>query len=276
MQDVLEALAANKITVEEARRRLAMAGLAAVDDWALLDAEREARTGLPEVVLAEGKSAKALAKIVAGLLERRTEVLVSRLKQDHLEASGLLASHGDLLEYDEEAGFARFSREQQEAEAGGSLDRGRVAVVTAGTADRAVAKEAVLTLRAIGTHARLWVDRGIAAPARLGPTLQEVLEWDPDVVIVAAGREGTLATIVSGLVPVPVIGLPVSTGYGHAGAGEAALSAMLQSCSPLAVVNIDAGVQAGFVAARVAMRAAAKAPQQVSTPSVPGSVPPLR
>lgn len=114
----------------------------------------------------------------------------------------------------------------------------------------------------------------MAAPARLAPTLREVLAFDPDVVIVAAGREGTLATVVSASIPVPVVGLPVSSGYGHAGRGEAALAAMLQSCSPLAVVNIDAGVTAGLVAARFARRAgragAAGGVPQGSTGARPG------
>lgn len=256
MDDVLEALARGRITVEEARDRLAEAGLLAVDDVALLDTQRDARTGLPEVVLAEGKHPSALAQIVLSLVEQRS-VLVSRLDGPTLAATGLMDVEGLVVAYDEEARFARITRDHRPLgdegeEPGAAL--GRVAVVTAGTADRAVAREAVLTLEALGVEARLWSDRGVAAPARLAPTLREVLDWGPDAVVVAAGREGTLATLVAGLVPVPVIGLPVSTGYGHGGRGEAALATMLQSCTPLAVVNIDAGVTAGLMAGRISVR----------------------
>ncbi len=246
--DLLEALASGRITVDEARRRLAAQGLHAVEDLAVLDLERDARTGVPEVVLAEGKSAQAIEQIVQTALRERGEVLVSRLDADTLEASGLQTLEGVHMEYDAQARFARFSK----GENAPLEPTARAAVLTAGTADRPVAQEACLTLEALGVSHRLWTDRGVAAPARLGPALRELLEWDPDVLVVAAGREGTLATLVASLVPVPVVGLPVSTGYGKGGKGEAALLAMLQSCSPLSVVNIDAGVTAGLVAARIA------------------------
>lgn len=249
MDDLLEALASGRITVDEARRRLAAQGLHAVEDLALLDLERDARTGLPEIVLAEGKSAEELAKIVLVALEQRGEVLVSRLDPQQLEASGLHDLEHAHLEYDAQARFARFHQGPQEP----VPPMARAAVLTAGTADRPVAQEACLTLQALGVAHRIWTDRGVAAPARLAPALRELLAWGPDVLIVAAGREGTLATLVASLVPVPVVGLPVSTGYGKGGAGEAALLSMLQSCSPLSVVNIDAGVTAGLVAARIAL-----------------------
>lgn len=248
MDDLLEALAQGRITVDEARRRLAAEGLHAVEDLAVLDLERDARTGVPEVVLAEGKSPTALARIVAAALDKRGEVLVSRLEPRMLEESGLRGLDGPKLDYDAEARFARIHMDRP----GPTETIGRVALLTAGTADRAVAMEACLTLQALGVAHRLWCDRGVAAPARLAPALREILDWDPDVLIVAAGREGTLATLVASLVPVPVVGLPVSTGYGKGGQGEAALLAMLQSCSSLSVVNIDAGVTAGLVAARIA------------------------
>ena len=95
-------------------------------------------------------------------------------------------------------------------------------------------------------------DVGVAGIHRLIPALHKLKSMKPGSIVVAAGREGTLPTIVSGLVDVPVIGLPVSTGYGAGGGGKAALLAMLQSCSTLAVVNIDAGFVAGAYAARIA------------------------
>jgi NCAIR mutase (PurE)-related protein len=136
-----------------------------------------------------------------------------------------------------------------------SLDAS-VGVVTAGTSDAMPAGEAAAVLGEMGTAVRRFSDVGVAGLARLLDTLPDIRECD--VLVVAAGREGALPTVLAGLVDAPLIGLPVSNGYGHAGAGEAALSGMLQSCTPLSVVNVDAGFTAGAQAGLVA-RAIAQA-----------------
>lgn len=151
VDDVLEALAQGRITVEEARARLADNGLRAVEDLALLDAHRDSRTGLPEVVLAEGKSAKQLHRIVGALLDARDPVLVSRLDPAVREASQL-DSLGRVV-FDEEARFAFVTRSEKDPVA--EQDAPRVAVVTGGTADRPVAREAECTLAALGIATRL-------------------------------------------------------------------------------------------------------------------------
>ena len=127
---------------------------------------------------------------------------------------------------------------------------GGVGIITAGTADIPVAEE-------VGCDVDLIYDAGAAGIHRLFPDLGNLIEKGVDAIVVAAGRDGTLPTVVSGLVPVPVIGLPVSVGYGAGGKGEAALLSMLQSCSVLTVVNIDAGFVAGAFAARIANLTAA-------------------
>jgi NCAIR mutase (PurE)-related protein len=127
---------------------------------------------------------------------------------------------------------------------------GIVGIITAGTSDIRVAEEARVVAEEMGCRVLTAYDVGAAGIHRLFPALQDLLE--AKVLVVAAGREGTLPAIVAGLVDRPVIGVPVSTGYGYMGKGEAALASMLQSCSVIAVVNIDAGFTAGALAARIA------------------------
>src|SRR5205085_7442427 len=135
---------------------------------------------------------------------------------------------------------------------------GRVGLLTAGTSDLDAADEARMVIEACGMEARLEADLGVAGLHRLLGPLAEVLAWDPDVLVVAAGMDGVLPGVVAGLVDRPVVGLPVSTGYGAGGEGEAALLTMLQSCSTgLSVVNIDNGVGAAAAAAPIARRAGA-------------------
>ncbi|MDP9487439.1 MAG: nickel pincer cofactor biosynthesis protein LarB, partial [Actinomycetota bacterium] len=134
---------------------------------------------------------------------------------------------------------------------------GRLYAIGAGTSDLPVLEEAVAVAREMGVAVRTTHDVGVAGLHRLRGPLEELRAFDPDCVIVAAGMEGALPTLVSGLVAVPVIGLPTSVGYGLGGDGTAAILGMLQSCSPgLSVVNVDNGVGAGATAALIANRAA--------------------
>ena len=125
-----------------------------------------------------------------------------------------------------------------------------VGIITAGTSDIRVAEEARIIAEEMGCEVRTAYDVGAAGIHRLFPALKSVLA--ASVFIVCAGREGTLPAVVAGLVDKPVIGVPVSVGYGYMGEGKAALASMLQSCSVIAVVNIDAGFTAGAFAARIA------------------------
>jgi NCAIR mutase (PurE)-related protein len=151
-----------------------------------------------------------------------------------------------------------------------------VAIITAGTSDREVAEEARMVIEACGQEARLEADVGVAGLHRLLGPLAELLTWDADVLVVAAGMDGVLPGVVAGLVDRPVIGVPVSTGYGAGGKGKAALLTMLQSCATgLTVVNIDNGVGAGASAVLIAARAAA-ARRRRPAPANPGSAPAAR
>lgn len=215
-----------------------------VDDVAKLDLAREARTGIPEVVLAEGKRDADLVAVVEAFAVAKGRVLVSRLDPSR---TGLL-SHLPGFVYDERARLAVVGQKPH------PRTGGRVLVLAAGTADVPVAEEARLVAQELGCDTRHHYDVGVAGIHRLFPALDDA-PW-ADVIIVIAGREGALAPVVAGLVDRPVIAVPVSVGYGMGGRGEAALMTMLQSCSPLTVVNIDAGFVGGACAAQIANRVA--------------------
>jgi len=134
---------------------------------------------------------------------------------------------------------------------------GRLGVVTAGSSDIPYAEEAMLVARHMGCRVSEVYDVGVAGLHRLFPPLRGLLDEGVDAIVVVAGMDGALPSVVAGLVNVPVIGLPTSTGYGAGGGGIAALLSMLQTCSPgLAVVNIDNGIGAGSMAALIANNAA--------------------
>ena len=254
MQTVKETLArlrAGEITIDEAIAELRHTQLVELGGRARIDLGRTARRGLPEVVLAAGKTPEAAAALAVALAREQGQGLVSRLTAGHWEA---LEGAAGSLEIDRYTGSARVRQVSFRVEPSG----GRAALITAGTSDLAVADEARMLLDATGVETRLVFDVGVAGLHRLLEPLAELAAWGPDVIIVAAGMDGVLPGIVAGLVDTPVIGVPVSTGYGMGGAGEGALVTMLQSCSTgLVVVNIDNGVGAGAAAALIARRAAA-------------------
>jgi NCAIR mutase (PurE)-related protein len=134
---------------------------------------------------------------------------------------------------------------------------GRIVALSAGTSDLPVLKEAAAVAGEMGVAVKSFHDVGVAGIHRLAGPLEDIRAFDPDCLIVAAGMEGALPSVVSALVAVPVVGLPTSTGYGLGGDGTAAILGMLQSCSPgLSVVNVDNGTGAGAIAALIANRAA--------------------
>ena len=246
MRETLESLAAGTISISEAESRLA--GYATTDAGRF-DADREQRRGIPEAVLADGKTPAETAALAATALETTGHALVTRA--DAAVAEGVREIIADeapdaTIEYDERTNTVV-------AHAGGfeppSLSAS-VAVVTAGTSDAPVAGEAAVVAREIGATVEEIDDVGVAGIGRLFDHLETIRA--ADVLVVAAGREGALPTVLAGLVDVPLIGLPVSTGYGHGGRGEAALAGMLQSCAPVLVVNIDAGFAAGAQAGLIA------------------------
>jgi pyridinium-3,5-biscarboxylic acid mononucleotide synthase len=206
------------------------------------DHDRAARVGLPEAVLCEGKTDEQLRAVVSALRERPpAPALFTRMAGDQR----VVVEHaaGCELDFDTDSGTA-FLHGRQPARSG------CVAVVTAGTSDLGVAREAVRTLEFLGINGTCIADVGVAGLWRLEARLDAIRT--ADVVIVVAGMDGALASVVGGLVSAPVIGVPTSTGYGVARDGETALHTMLCSCAQgVLVANIDNGFGAACAAARI-------------------------
>lgn len=206
-----------------------------------LDLGRDQRCGFPEVVFGQGKTIESLRKIFARLIEAGQPVLATHIDQQ--QAEPLLADFP-------EAQYNSLARTVCLPDQAGSR-LGHVAIVTAGTSDRPVAEEACETLRWMNVEVSMIYDVGVAGPHRL-PAKIEILRH-ADVVIVVAGMEGALPSVVGGYVACPVIGVPTSVGYGASFGGVAALLSMLNSCAAnVTVVNIDAGFKAAYVAGMIA------------------------
>lgn len=211
-----------------------------------LDLERGQRCGFPEVVFAEGKEHQTLAQIFRQLLEKKIPVLATRVDADKAAR---------LQEEFPAGSYNRIGRTFR-IDLVAAAERptvGQVAVVTAGTSDVPVAEEARETLDWMGIGVTMIHDVGVAGPHRLPERIDQL--QDIDAVVVVAGMEGALPSVVGGYVACPVVAVPTSVGYGANFQGLAALLSMLNSCAAnVTVVNIDAGFKGGYVAGLIASR----------------------
>jgi NCAIR mutase (PurE)-related protein len=220
-----------------------------------LDPGRQERTGIPEVVLAERKTVEEVAISLSRLAGAQGRAIASRVRPDQAAILPKLLESGLNISLDD---IARTAVVWIDGRDEAVHTGGRVAVISAGASDRPIAREATIMAVEMGCDVVTVADVGVAGLHRLVRPLERIAEFDPHAVIVAAGMDGALPSVVAGLVPYPVIGLPVSVGYGYGGDGTGALMSMLQSCAPgLAVVNIDNGIGAGSMAALIANRAVA-------------------
>jgi NCAIR mutase (PurE)-related protein len=209
--------------------------------FAMVDHHRALRHGIPEVVFGTGKTPEQTSAIVASLLARASNVLVTRASSETAER--LKVEHPD-AEYFPACGAVRVWRDRT------LHGKGKVAVVCAGTSDLFVAEEAQITAQVMGNEVDLIPDIGVAGIHRLMHNRERLSE--ARVVIVCAGMEGALPSVVGGMVAAPVIAVPTSVGYGASFHGLAALLGMLNSCaSNVTVVNIDNGFGAGYVASLI-------------------------
>jgi len=252
LREILERLAQGKITVDEAERALKINVVENVGNVAKLDIGRELRRNTPEIIFAEGKATKDLVEICSRMLAKNGRAIATRLDDEQIGALKKEFESFTMETFPHAKSMVLKKRDQQPARSGG-----KVGVLTAGTVDLAVAEEAKMIAEEMGCETYLEADAGVAGIHRLVRPLRSMLENDVDCLIVVAGREGALPTVVAGLVDIPLVAVPTSSGYGYGGGGQAALMAMLQACSlGLAVVNIDSGIAAGVVAAQIANRAA--------------------
>lgn len=216
-----------------------------VGDFARLDRDRPRRVGVPEVILGEGKSVSQLLEIVRTLARRGEGALISLPTPAQRRALHAAERTGLPVRVHSGGRLARLR-----GPLGTRYRRGTVGIVTAGTSDVALAEEARSILVELGIRCVTAYDVGVAGLHRMLRAIRALERHNPSIYLVFAGREGALPTVVAGLVHAPVVGIPTSVGYGRGARGEGALTAMLQSCAPIAVVNIDAAVPAALFAAQ--------------------------
>lgn len=216
------------------------------------DPTRAQRKGVPEVIFAESKTTSQVISMAQSLLAATGRAIISRVRPETLAALRQEFQEAQLRVREMARALVIYQPDYVPTRTGG-----RVGILSAGTSDIPVAEEAALVAEEMGCQVTCIYDVGVAGLHRLLEPLRDLLASGVDALIVAAGMDGALPSVVAGLVPVPVIGLPTSVGYGLGGNGLAALLSMLQTCAPgLTVVNIDNGVGAGSTAALIANRVA--------------------
>ena len=251
LHTILDKFAHGALSYDEVQKEIAIHAVEHVEEnIAKLDVGREVRKGLPEIVFAERKEYPDTLRIAQAAVKRNGQVVISRVKKrDVKKLATALKKHGLQVEVGKNSTTLLASKNRRQS------DLGSVGVVAAGTSDIGIAEEARLVAEAMGCTVATSYDVGIAGMHRLFPALREMLVQKVGAIVVVAGMEGALASVVASMVDVPVIGVPASVGYGFGGNGVAALASMLQSCTlGLAVVNIDNGIGAGAFAASIAKR----------------------
>jgi NCAIR mutase (PurE)-related protein len=251
LSEILESIQSKKITIPKAEKLLSLYSIEKIEDFAKIDIDRQKRRGIPEIIFAESKMLDEIKKITKQIMKKSNLVIISRIKKD---------------DYSKIISFAKKSRWNITKGKNSTTillykkpikpkSKGAVGIITAGTSDIGVAEEARLVCEAMNCKCYTIYDMGVAGMHRVFSGIKELVENDVDVIIVVAGMEGALATIVSSLVDIPVIGVPTSVGYGYGKKGIAALASMLQSCAlGMSVVNIDNGIGAGATAASISRR----------------------
>jgi NCAIR mutase (PurE)-related protein len=252
LRDILDQVRAHQTSVDAALKQLQAISPEADLGFAHLDLDRRDRCGFPEVIFCEGKTPDWVEALVRKLADAGQDCLATRV---NAEQAALLERRFPQARQDRVARTFWLPANEP------GPRQGRVAIITAGTSDMPVAREALVTAEALGCEATLLADVGVAGIHRL--LRHRDTFADADAVVVVAGMDGALPSVVGGLVDGPVIAVPTSVGYGAALGGLAPLLTMLNSCSAnVVVVNIDSGFKGGYVAAMIARRAyAAKEPR---------------
>lgn len=240
---ILENVAKGSLSVENAQTQLKKMAFEDIDGYATVDHHRAIRKGFPEVIFGQGKTSNQIVGIMTAMSNISDEVvLVTRIT--HEKALDIIKVFPDAI-FHEDAKMLILSRKEPEIRANGNI-----LVISAGTSDIPIAKEAYLTAKSMGNHVSTIFDVGVAGIHRLFAHRIKIEE--ASVIVVVAGMEGALPSVVAGMVKAPVIAVPTSIGYGASFGGIAALLGMLNSCSSnVAVVNIDNGFGAGYMASSI-------------------------
>lgn len=251
--EILEKLSRNELSVAEAEKLVRLLAVAEIEGIARIDANRAYRKGIPEIVLAEGKSTTDLVQISLKMLSDTGRVIISRINDEQEKALRKASSANVEFEAKKRARTVVIVKKGFTVKKTG----GKIGLLTAGTSDIPVAEEAKVIAEEMGCEVFTAYDIGVAGIHRILQPLKDMIDNDVDVLVVVAGREGALPSVISGMIDVPVIAVPTSNSYGFGERGVGTLMAMLQSCSlGLAVVNIDGGIAAGAMATLIANRAA--------------------
>jgi pyridinium-3,5-biscarboxylic acid mononucleotide synthase len=264
LEGILNKFAQGHLSIDEVQKQISIHSIEFVrNNLAQLDIGREIRKGVPEVVFAQGKEYRDVVHIILYAIKKKEKVIVSRIRRDELSKLCKDLKKRNLnIEIGKQSTTILVSRADYQVTRTGA----KIGILTAGTSDIGVAEEARLVANAMGCDAIFKYDVGIAGIHRLFSPLKEMINENVDAIVVVAGMEGALASIVSSIVDIPVIGVPTSIGYGFGSNGMAALASMLQSCTfGLAVVNIDNGIGAGAFAASIANRMALKRKDRTQT-----------
>jgi hypothetical protein len=250
IEQIFQSLQKGRISPTRAKKLLSLYSIEKIGKIAQIDTGRRNRKGIPEIIFGERKQFLDLKKIIKKTLSKNNEVLISRIKQKDYPKILEFAKKNKYKIKNGKNTTALLIYKKNIKKIGG-----KVGIIAAGTSDIGVGEEARLVCESMNCDCLCSYDVGIAGLHRVFPILKQFIESEVDAIIVVAGMEGALASIVSSIVDVPVIGVPTSIGYGYGEKGVAALASMLQSCSlGLTVVNIDNGVGAGAAAANIANR----------------------
>lgn len=239
-REILTQFKENKISLEEAESYFRKQPFEEMEEYAKIDTHREIRSGFPEVIYCSGKADSHFIQIFKKLYEANGEVLGTRATEHQYE---LIKNIYPQVEYDELSHIIKIEKKEKK-------HIGKIAVCTAGTADIPVAEEAAKVAEYFGTKVERIYDVGVSGIHRLFSRLEVIQE--ANCVVAVAGMEGALASVIGGLVDKPVIAVPTSVGYGASMNGLSALLTMINSCANgIAVVNIDNGYGAGYIATQI-------------------------
>lgn len=253
LHKILDKFASGSLSLSEVERQISIHAIEKIGDIAKLDVGREIRRGgMPEIIFAESKEYKDIIRIALAIVRRNGQAVVSRIKKNELSrVADALRKKGLTVETGRNCTTLLASEKSFPFKMTGA----KIGIMSAGTSDIGVAEEARIVAKAMGCEAITSYDVGIAGMHRLFLALKGMIEQDIGAIVVVAGMEGALASVVASIIDIPIVGVPTSVGYGFGANGVAALASMLQSCTlGLAVVNIDNGIGAGVYAALIAKR----------------------
>jgi len=252
LHTILDRFANGSLSLADVEKEISIHAIERIDDIAKVDIGREIRKGMPEIIFAENKEYKDIIRITLATIRRNGQTVISRIRGNELKkVSNALKKKGLMVE----TGRNSTTLLAFDKSFGRKMTGAKIGIMAAGTSDIGVAEEARLVAKAIGCESITSYDIGIAGMHRLFPALKEMTAQNVGAIVVVAGMEGALASVVASVADIPVVGVPTSIGYGFGANGIAALASMLQSCTlGLAVVNIDNGIGAGAYAASIAKR----------------------